>query len=217
MPQNPVINSSLVPAAVPVQNAAQRVLVVAQRGIGTVTDESLQENIGNDGEETALFGVTGAVTKMLTAFKLSNPVSQVDAIGLDPGATPRVHTITVTGTATAAGTILLIVGSRKNHLLTIPVGVASDANTIAAAIRAAVNADTGNPFVATGATSAVILTAPTAGGGTAANAYPIGFTGTLSQPDWRERLAEAERDSKAGKGLDLVAFKAGKARSGKKG
>ena len=39
----------------------------------------------------------------------------------------------------------------------------------------------------------------------------------MSQPDWRERLAEAERDSKAGKGLDLAAFEARKARSGKKG
>ena len=39
----------------------------------------------------------------------------------------------------------------------------------------------------------------------------------LSQPDWRERLAEAERDSKAGKGVDLAVFKARKARSGKKG
>ena len=39
----------------------------------------------------------------------------------------------------------------------------------------------------------------------------------LSQPDWRERLAEAERDSQAGKGVDLAVFKARKARSGKKG
>lgn len=30
----------------------------------------------------------------------------------------------------------------------------------------------------------------------------------LSQPDWRERLAEAERDSKAGKGVELTTWKA---------
>ena len=34
----------------------------------------------------------------------------------------------------------------------------------------------------------------------------------MSQPDWRERLAEAERDSKAGKGIDLEEFKAAKAK-----
>jgi antitoxin YefM len=47
-----------------------------------------------------------------------------------------------------------------------------------------------------------------------------GMTATLeemSQPDWRERLAEAERDSKAGKGLELDEFKARRARRGRKG
>jgi prevent-host-death family protein len=47
-----------------------------------------------------------------------------------------------------------------------------------------------------------------------------GMTATLeemSQPDWRERLAEAERDSKAGKGLELDEFKARRARRARKG
>ena len=39
----------------------------------------------------------------------------------------------------------------------------------------------------------------------------------MSQPDWRERLAEAERDSKAGKGIELEDFKAKRARRAKKG
>jgi len=39
----------------------------------------------------------------------------------------------------------------------------------------------------------------------------------MSQPDWRERLAEAERDSKAGRGIMLEEFKAKKAKGGKKG
>ena len=30
----------------------------------------------------------------------------------------------------------------------------------------------------------------------------------MSQPDWRERLAEAERDSQAGKSIDLAEFSA---------
>jgi antitoxin YefM len=47
-----------------------------------------------------------------------------------------------------------------------------------------------------------------------------GMTATLeemSQPDWRERLAEAERDSKAGKGLELDDFKARRAKRARKG
>jgi len=39
----------------------------------------------------------------------------------------------------------------------------------------------------------------------------------MSQPDWRERLAEAERDSKAGRGIELEEFKARRAKRGKKG
>jgi prevent-host-death family protein len=39
----------------------------------------------------------------------------------------------------------------------------------------------------------------------------------LSQPDWRERLAEVERDSKSGKGIELEAFKARRAKHAKKG
>jgi antitoxin YefM len=39
----------------------------------------------------------------------------------------------------------------------------------------------------------------------------------MSQPDWRERLAEAEQDSKAGKGLELDEFKARRARRARKG
>lgn len=39
----------------------------------------------------------------------------------------------------------------------------------------------------------------------------------MSQPDWRERLAEAERDSKAGKGIELEQFKAKRAKRAKKG
>lgn len=39
----------------------------------------------------------------------------------------------------------------------------------------------------------------------------------MSQPDWRERLAEAERDSKAGRGMELEEFKPRRARRAKKG
>jgi antitoxin YefM len=39
----------------------------------------------------------------------------------------------------------------------------------------------------------------------------------ISQPDWRERLAEAERDSRAGKGIELEELKARRAKRGKKG
>ena len=39
----------------------------------------------------------------------------------------------------------------------------------------------------------------------------------MSQPDWRERLAEAECDSRAGKGMELEEFKVKRAKRAKKG
>ena len=39
----------------------------------------------------------------------------------------------------------------------------------------------------------------------------------MSQPDWSERLVEAERDSRDGKGMELEEFKAKRAKRAKKG
>lgn len=39
----------------------------------------------------------------------------------------------------------------------------------------------------------------------------------MSQPDWREKLAEAERDSRAERGMELEEFKARRARRARKG
>lgn len=39
----------------------------------------------------------------------------------------------------------------------------------------------------------------------------------MSEPDWRERLLEAERDSRAGKGIELEEFKARRVQRAKKG
>ena len=39
----------------------------------------------------------------------------------------------------------------------------------------------------------------------------------MSQPDWRDRLVEAERDSKAGRGTMLEEFKARRAKRARKG
>ena len=38
----------------------------------------------------------------------------------------------------------------------------------------------------------------------------------MSDPDWRQRLAEAERDTRARRGTDLKTWKARRARRGKK-
>ncbi len=178
MVSNPEVQAVLVPASTITQNAAQKILVVGQQGpAATATVDLLTENIGVNGEEVGLFDRISVLAKVITAVKNSNPISQVDAIGVGDGTTARVHTITVTGTASEAGTINLVVGSKKNNTIPIAVADLETANDIATAIRAAVAADLDNPFTATGATADIILTADIKG--VTPNSYPIGFFGSL--------------------------------------
>lgn len=178
MPNNPVTTASLASASVPIRNLAQKILVVAQKhSTGSATVDILQENIGSNGEQNSLFGRVSPCAKIITAMKKSNPVSQVDAIGLADGTTARVVTITVGGPATEAGSFNFIHGSQKNHLDAIAVADADTVSTIATAIRAAVNADLDSPFTASGAVADVILTADVKG--LVPNNYPIGISGTV--------------------------------------
>ncbi len=178
MPSNPIINSTLVGANVVVQNAAQKILIVAQQDpAAAAAEDVLTENIGNDGEQLTLYGARSPLAKMITAFKKANPISQVDAIGLGVGSTARVHTSTVVGTATAPGVVNFIAGSQRNHFYPIAVAKDDTPTIIAAAIAAAVNADTANPFTAAPTAGVIVFTADILG--LVPNSYPIGFTGTL--------------------------------------
>jgi len=74
----------------------------------------------------------------------------------DGAGTAAAGTITITGPATENGTIALYIGGRR-----VPVAVVKNdiADTIAAAITAAINADTNLPVTAAGSTSPVTITA----------------------------------------------------------
>lgn len=178
MVSNPEVQASLVPAGTPVANIAQKILFVGQQtAVATATVDLLTENIGVNGEESGLFGRTSILAKVITAFKKANPVSQVDSIGVGDGTTARVHTATVAGTATEAGTINFVAGSKKNASYPIPVANGDTAAAIGTLIQAAINADLDNHFTASGVSPIVTLTADTKG--TASNHFPIGWYGTM--------------------------------------
>lgn len=84
------------------------------------------------------------------ALPVADHGSGVDATG----------SIVVTGTATSAGTISLLVGGKK---IQVSVSVGDVQNTIAAAIEAALDADTHLPLLASTSTNTVNLTAKNAG------------------------------------------------------
>jgi phage tail sheath gpL-like len=163
---------SLASADAPVENAAQKVLIVGQystAGAG-VANQSWHKNIGSDGEEIALFGRSSQLAAMIRAFKKITDRVQLDVIALDgTGGTARIVSITASGTATAAGSFTLIAASELNHKFTHPVAVGDTSADIVAALKTLVNADLDCPFTANNASASVLTltcdtTGPTAAG-----------------------------------------------------
>ena len=162
----PSVTFSLVSADQEVSNAPQKVLVVGQyvsAGTG-VSDGAWIQSIGNAGEENALFGRTSNLAQMVRGFKKIAPQVQLDAISMAEAgaAAARVVDIEVTGTATAAGTLFITVGSERLHKISVGVSSGDAAAAVATAAVAAINLDLDCPYTASVATSTTIrMNSPT--------------------------------------------------------
>lgn len=145
----------------------------------------------------AAYGAGSMLARMVAAYRANDPFGEVWVLPVaDNGSgVDATGTITVTGPATAAGTIALYIGGQR-----VAVGVASgDAqNTVAAAIAAAVNALTTLPVTASASTNVVTLAARNAG--TLGNAIDI-------RHSWRG--AQGGEALPAGIGLAIVAMASG--------
>jgi hypothetical protein len=177
----PEVTATLVNASQAVQNTAQKVLFVGQMvAAGTATAGALVENIGNSGEEDALFGATSMLAAMIRAARLLNPVVIFDAIPLDDdgGATDSTGTLVVAGTtADAAGTLIVRVGSQRNHSYTIAIAATNTPTIVGDAIAAAITADANSPVTAANSTGTVTLTSVNAG--TYCNDFGLSMEGAV--------------------------------------
>lgn len=104
-----------------------------------------------------LFGVGSMLARMHALYRQNDPIGEVWCIAVaDAGAgVQATGTITVTGPATAAGTLSLYIAGQR---VTVGVAAADAANTIAAAINTAINAAVDLPVTSTVATNVVTLT-----------------------------------------------------------
>lgn len=137
---------------------SNRVLLVGQRlAAGTVAALTPTPIVTAD-QAIAAFGRGSMLARMAKALKAADNYSECVAIALDdPGAgTAATYTLTVSGPATAAGTIALLIAGQK-----VEVAVASgdSANAVAAAIEAALDLALDLPVTAGVATNVVTLTA----------------------------------------------------------
>lgn len=135
----------------------KRALLVGQKlasGTGAVNTPYLVST--TDAAKT-LFGVGSMLARMHALYRLQDSFGEVWCIAVaDAGAgVQATGTITVTGPATAAGTISLYIGGQ---LVSVAVGASDSANTIAAAINTAIGAATDLPVTSTVATNVVTLT-----------------------------------------------------------
>lgn len=125
------------------------------------------------GQQAGLFGIGSQLTITLDNFFANNRFGEVWAIPSedDAGATAAVTTITVTGPATASGTLSLYVNGK---LLRIGVSSGDSVADILASILATVNADPTLPITAGNATASTIdLTAKN--GGSVGNQTSVAF------------------------------------------
>lgn len=133
------------------------VLLVGQKLSSGTAAKEVPVLIISEAQAKTLFGAGSMLSMMVNAFRKTDSFTKTWALPLDDDATgvASTGTLTVAGTATAAGTICLYVSGVR---LTVGVKANDAAADIAAAIAAAVNAKTELPVTASAATGTVTLT-----------------------------------------------------------
>ena len=175
----PRITAQLLNATLPIANAEQRILLVGQMtAAGEANDGQLYtaSEIGNSGREDDLFGPSSMLAEMVRATKRVSTSLRVDALPLDDasGTNAAVTTLitSVGGTALFPDTWTVFCGSEQNNSYDIAISVGDTPTEVAAAIVAAVSADTTSPFTAGNAAGTITFTS--VHDGTVGNTVPIG-------------------------------------------
>jgi phage tail sheath gpL-like len=145
-------------------NSPQQILIVGAFNPATATATSavLTENVpNNNGAINTLFGAKSHIASLARSLRKMNSISKIDAIAIDATSltTAATATVTVAGTATASGSFQLVVGSYKDHKLTINVASGDTATVIGDAIDTAVAADTSLQVASVNSSGTVVLTA----------------------------------------------------------
>jgi len=178
----PKITVNKIPQTVAVENEEQKVLFLGQMittGTATASAGELNTSIGTASEEDGLFDAKSQIAGMIRAFREVNKKTRVDAIPLaDNGATKATAVATFTGTATEAGTLTVIVGSRKKHSYELAISNTDTATAVGDLLVSAITADGDAPFTAVNVTGTVTITASNAG--TEANSFGIEYSGAVA-------------------------------------
>lgn len=134
-----------------------KVLVIGQRLATGTIGEGIPTLVSNPDDAEEYFGRGSMLAEQFHALKNADAFTETWAIALDENAAgvAATKTITVTGAATQAGTLTLYIAGRK---VSVAVADTDDQTAVAAAIVAAITADTRLPFTAANVLGVVTLT-----------------------------------------------------------
>lgn len=140
----------------------QKTLIVGQRLAGGSVPANTIVDVTSVDQAIAYFGRGSIAHLMVLAALTTNPYLQLQVIALDDagGSIAATQTLTITGPATAAGTVTLSVGDQS---VVVAVSSGDTANIIAAAINAQIAKQPDLPFTAGVAAAVVTLTAKNKG------------------------------------------------------
>lgn len=124
-----------------------KILAIGQRLAAGTVAAGVPTRVNSAAAAEQYFGRGSMLAEMFAALKAANRHTETWAIALDDAGAgaDATGTITITGPATASGTIALMIAGKR-----VPVGVTGGdtADTIATATAAAINADTSLPVTA---------------------------------------------------------------------
>lgn len=135
----------------------KRALLIGQKLAAGSASVNTPYLVSTTDQAMTLFGRGSMLARMHALYRLQDAFGEVWCIAVaDAGAgVAATGTITVTGPATAAGTICLYIAGQK---VTVAVASGDAANAIAASINSAINAATDLPVTSTVATNVVTMT-----------------------------------------------------------
>ena len=136
----------------------QKTLIVAQKTSAGTQTANTPVSVFSDAQAQVLFGVGSQAHLMVRAALKANPYLQLDVLPVDDAGAgvAATKTVTITGPATAAGVLSLLIG---NNQVDIAIATADAQNAIAAALQAQIAKQPDLPFTAAVATNVVTLTA----------------------------------------------------------